>query len=98
MTITSFLNKLSQIIEGWWNTIFKTTRTEMIASARYKICQSCAYMDTTGKDCFIPGTQPCCGACGCSLAAKIRSMQSSCPKGKWPSVEDSNHNNMILGV
>ena len=36
-----------------------------------------------GDDCLAPGTQPCCGDCGCSLAFKVRSLSSDCPKGFW---------------
>jgi len=35
---------------------------------------------------MIPGTQPCCSACGCKLSFKIRSLSSKCahPDGpKW---------------
>ena len=39
-----------------------------------------------GTNCAAPGTQPCCSDCGCSLAFKLRSLSSSCPKGHWPSV------------
>ena len=31
----------------------------------------------------MPGTQPCCGLCGCSLAFKTRSLSSKCDIGKW---------------
>ena len=43
----------------------------------------------------MPGTQPCCGECGCSLALKTRSLSSECAEGHWTSVltdeEDINH-------
>ena len=31
---------------------------------------------------MAPGTQPCCGECGCSLALKTRALSSDCPLGK----------------
>jgi hypothetical protein len=34
----------------------------------------------------MPGTQPCCGICGCSLAFLQRSLSSSCEAGKWKAV------------
>ena len=34
----------------------------------------------------MPTTQPCCADCGCSIALKIRSMSSDCPKGRWDSI------------
>ena len=39
-----------------------------------------------GDDCLAPGTQPCCADCGCSLAFKVRSLSSECPKGFWDAV------------
>jgi hypothetical protein len=39
--------------------------------------------DAKGTDCLAPGTQPCCSDCGCSLAFKVRSLSSECPKGYW---------------
>jgi hypothetical protein len=38
----------------------------------------------------MPGTQPCCSDCGCSLGLKLRSPDSSCPHPegpKWKEVE-----------
>jgi hypothetical protein len=32
---------------------------------------------------MVPGTQPCCSKCGCSLSLKLRSLSSECPVGKW---------------
>jgi hypothetical protein len=31
----------------------------------------------------MPGTQPCCNLCGCSLSFKTRSLSSSCPDFRW---------------
>ena len=31
----------------------------------------------------IPGTQPCCGECGCSLDFKTRALSTECPLGEW---------------
>ena len=47
------------------------------------ICNRCTYLDLKGKSCLVPGTQPCCSECGCSLEFKTRSLSSECPKGKW---------------
>jgi len=35
---------------------------------------------------MMPGTQPCCGECGCSMGFKLRSLSSSCPIDKWEAV------------
>jgi hypothetical protein len=47
-------------------------------------------MDTVGTDCAVVGTQPCCAVCGCSLALKLRSLESECPHPdgpKWKEVQ-----------
>jgi len=43
-------------------------------------------MDTKGNSCLVPGTQPCCAECGCSLEFKLRAMSAECPLGKWKAV------------
>lgn len=32
----------------------------------------------------MPGTEPCCGACGCSLSFKTRSLASECAHPDGP--------------
>ena len=56
---------------------------EFIATQRNTICHMCIYIDLEGKKCAMPGTQPCCAECGCSLKFKTRSLSASCPKGYW---------------
>jgi hypothetical protein len=73
----------NKIAEGVKNNIFKTKHVEDIAFFRNEICKVCEFIDTTGAKCAIPGTQPCCGECGCSLKLKTRSLSSDCPKGFW---------------
>lgn len=72
-----------QILEGIKNSIFKKEDVEIIAEDRRKICNTCPFIDTEGKECAMIGTQPCCGKCGCSLHLKTRSLSSSCPEGFW---------------
>lgn len=73
----------NKIAEGVKNNIFKTKHVEDIAFFRNEICRVCEFIDTTGAKCAIPGTQPCCGECGCSLKLKTRSLSSDCPRGFW---------------
>jgi hypothetical protein len=73
----------NQIAEGVKNNIFKTKHVEDIAFFRNEICKVCEFIDTTGAKCAVPGTQPCCGECGCSLKLKTRSLSSDCPRGFW---------------
>jgi len=78
-----------QILEGVKNTIFKKNHIEFIASERMKICEACPLIDKEGSKCLVPGTAPCCGACGCKLAFKTRSLSSECPHpegSRWESI------------
>lgn len=57
---------------------------------RMKICRGCELLDTKGTLCMVKGTHPCCGACGCSLSMKLRSLESECahPDGpKWKEIK-----------
>jgi hypothetical protein len=73
----------NKIAEGIKNNIFKSTHVEQIAFFRNEICKSCEFIDHAGSKCAVPGTQPCCAECGCSLTFKTRSLASECPKGFW---------------
>ena len=66
------------------NSIFKKEDVEIIANDRMKICADCVHIDHTGSKCDVPGTQPCCGKCGCSLKFKLRSLSSGCGDEKYP--------------
>jgi len=72
-----------KILEGIKNSIFKQEHVEEIAATRDSICQKCEHIDREGKECVVPGTQPCCGICGCSLGFLQRSLSSKCEAGKW---------------
>jgi hypothetical protein len=84
-----------QILEGILNSVFKKEDVEAIADSRFAICKSCTDLDTEGKDCLAPGTQPCCSLCGCSLAFKTRSMSSECPAGKWKALMSEQEEDML---
>jgi hypothetical protein len=78
------------IWEGFLNSLIKKEPVEKIHNKRMKICSTCPELDPQGSKCVITGTQPCCGVCGCSLAMKLRSMDSECPHPdgpKWKAVE-----------
>lgn len=76
------LKNLNHIAQGFLNLTFKTKEWEELANKRLKICDTCDKLDLIGKNCKVPGTQPCCGACGCTLKLKTLS-DSKCPKGLW---------------
>ena len=77
---------LDQITEGIKNNMFKKEHIEAVVTDRWKVCINCSLFDAKGDDCLAPGTQPCCSDCGCSLAFKMRSLSSECPKGYWQSL------------
>lgn len=76
----------NQIVEGIKNSIFKNEHVEEIANVRKSVCENCDFIDRGGSKCVIPGTQPCCGSCGCSLHLKVRSLSSGCPEGYWKAI------------
>lgn len=79
----------SKIAEGIKNSVFKKEHIEEIASSRMEICESCPLIDKSGDECLVSGTEPCCGACGCSLKFKLRSLSSPCgdeDNPRWGSV------------
>jgi hypothetical protein len=85
-----------KIFEGLKNSMFKQEHIEDIASVRMDICNICPHLDTTGNKCFVVGTQPCCGECGCKLSFKTRSLASDCPKGHWFAITTQEEEDAIL--
>lgn len=73
--ITQIWRARKQILEGLGNNIKKKEFVEEVYQYRKKICESCVHND---GQCMVPGTGPCCGACGCSLKIKLRSMSAVC--------------------
>lgn len=71
------------ILDAVKNYVANDSEIEALAATRMDICNECPLLDLKGSKCFAPGTQPCCGSCGCSLKLKTRSVESSCPEGKW---------------
>lgn len=73
-------------MEGIVNNVFKKEHVEEISQKRINICITCPEIDYEGSMCAMPGTQPCCKSCGCSLSLKTRSLSSECPLLKWGAV------------
>ena len=90
------------ILEGVIGYYFTKKKHKKIADYREKICKRCPVYDIVGTNCLVPGTQPCCGSCGCSLDYKLYSMSSSCPEGNWEAVmseeDEDKLNNYIDGT
>ena len=76
--------KRKQIFEGIMNTMFTSKDVEEIAVKRMEVCNSCPHIDKEGSKCFLPGSQPCCGHCGCKLAFMTRSLSSACSDPENP--------------
>jgi hypothetical protein len=72
-----------QIMEGVKNAVIRDEFVEEIADHRRDICDTCEHRDDSGKECAMPGTQPCCSLCGCSLKFKTRALSTDCPDGRW---------------
>jgi hypothetical protein len=80
-----------KILEGLLNRLFPNAYVERIYKERLDICMQCPSLDLDGDKCYVPGTAPCCGECGCELATKLRSLSSECgdeKNPKWHAVSD----------
>lgn len=98
MNLKKIWNARNEILDGIKNKIFKSKAVEAIAEERNKVCIQCEFYDDQGTHCYVPGTEPCCGSCGCSLQFKQRSLSSDCPEGYWEPVltEDEDIDHQIL--
>jgi len=81
--------KITNIIDGFAGLAFPNKQTEEMATKRAEICAGCSHAKSFGaysvivdnKTKSIQGMK--CNLCGCSLSAKVRSKNDSCPDGKW---------------
>jgi hypothetical protein len=67
------VSKFEEIINGWKNLVFRDPRVEKEARLRAEVCSNCSFLNKNNT----------CKICGCYIPAKVRSMQSKCPKKKW---------------
>jgi hypothetical protein len=74
---------LKNMYNGYKNLLDKKdVSIEAEAERQLQICQNCPFNSrNTNASRFRPDEH--CTKCGCTLAAKARSMESSCPVGKW---------------
>ena len=87
---------IKHILEGVKNSVFVKEEVEKIAQERYEICKGCPFFSANqDKPEMNPVPGPYyskmrpdehCTVCACNIHAKTRSLHTSCPKGKWPSV------------
>lgn len=78
------MSKLVEIIEGWKNLATGNGFNIAEAQRRAELCVQCPFISHLTAMSNVPS----CGKCGCVLAAKTRSMKSSCPIGTWGPYED----------
>lgn len=70
-----YLNKLSEIFDGWKNYTFPSQYVERTAKKRIQICVK--------NKCKQFKTNNFCKYCGCYMPAKVRSLKSKCGLGFW---------------
>jgi len=98
MSLIKLYKSKGLILEGIKNKIFKKKHIEEIFKERMQICRKCSFIDSKGNECYMAGTQPCCGKCGCSLSLKLRSLSSGCGdenNPRWDAVVDDLEEEMI---
>jgi hypothetical protein len=96
MSLIKLWKEKGKILEGVKNSVFKQEHIEEIAKARMAICNSCPHIDNEGSKCYMAGTQPCCGECGCKLSFKTRSLSSSCPNDNWKAITSEDEEEAII--
>ncbi len=74
----------SNIFDGIFNRFITREHIELVAKARIDVCTGCPLFDTKGTSCMIPGTTPCCSACGCKLSFKTRALSAECEHPDGP--------------
>jgi hypothetical protein len=83
MDLKKIWKNRKEIYEGIKNSVIRDDYVEDIAAKRMAICTECSEIDLKGSKCEVPGSQPCCGNCGCSLSFKTRALSTECPLGEW---------------
>ena len=95
VTLKELFKNRKQIVEGITNSIIKNEFVEEVSKLRIEICNECDEKDVVGNECALPGSQPCCTLCGCSLSFKTRSLSTSCPAKKWGSIVSEKKENQL---
>lgn len=67
------IDKIKEIISGWWYWVFRKVEIEEIALDRLNICD-----EKCDK-----GENDICPECDCPLWAKVRSLRSKCKRDYW---------------
>lgn len=80
------MSKIQEIYDGWKNLLVPSEELkphiEKVATTRLNICNTCEFNSKNDRSINIRFDMHCTN-CGCTLAAKVRSLTSSCPIEKW---------------
>lgn len=90
--------KLVEIAQGWVNFIIQPNDIKQEATKRLAICDGCPrkrQLDNLGNLIITTinsqGNTYVCELCGCPLAAKTMSPNTSCPLGKWKEMDRNSY-------
>ena len=86
MNLKKIWKNRKEIYEGIKNSVIRDNFVEDVSAKRMAICIECPEIDRKGSECAVPGTQPCCKECGCSLSFKTRALSTECPLGEWKAI------------
>ena len=86
MNLKKIWDNRKEIYDGIKNSVIRDDFVEDIAAKRMALCKQCPEIDLEGSKCEVPGTQPCCSNCGCSLGFKTRALSTECPIGEWKAI------------
>lgn len=86
--MSNYVDKLSSIISGWKNYLWKNVEVERLAAKRAMKCAGCDHAIESKYEVLhdhklkeIQGMV--CDMCLCPLSTKLRSEKESCPLEKW---------------
>jgi hypothetical protein len=96
--LTDIFKNRSLVWDGLRNKVFKKEHVEAVYNERLEICNACDKIDIEGSKCAVPGTNPCCSECGCSLSLKLRSLASECPLNKWTALMSNQDESFVKKV
>lgn len=93
---TKFKLVYKDIVDGFSYMVVKDSEVEKVAKQRAKKCAVCPHADyinkhkstvIVGSDVYSVKSMKC-KVCGCALSAKVRAMDSECPRGFWGARKD----------
>ncbi len=82
------MSKLSSILSGWSNYLFRDEGIESLARGRARVCSECRHVKNMRFEVIAENRLKeieglCCELCLCPLSTKLRSPEETCPKEKW---------------